>query len=244
MVPVLNYSYQRERKMNKIYPYSILIVEDEKAIRENHVTYLELLFENVYEACDGLQGYKVYKEKRPDIIIADINMPNMSGLELVEKIRVSDQQTKAIMLTAHTDKSFLLKATELKLNKYLTKPINRKLLKETLYETIQELQTYVIQKKDMVSLVQNYSWDFEHGALYYFNKQVNLTPKEKKFLGLLISSPQKIFSYEEISIHVWGYDETGSIDSIKTMVKKLRKKISHEAIENIFATGYRIRGLD
>ncbi len=226
--------------MNEKYPYSILFVEDEKPIRQNYVTYLKLLFKNVYEAGDGEEGYAIYKQKKPDIMIVDINMPKMNGLQLLEKIRKNDHQTKAVMLTAHTDTDFLLKASALKLNSYLTKPIDRNALKQTLHETVKELQKYTIQKKDIIDLKQNYSWDIANEILYRFNEEVALTPKEKKLLSLLLSTLSKTFTYEEISIYVWGYEETGSQDSIKTLVKKIRKKLPDGLIKNVFGTGFKI----
>ena len=105
--------------MKDMHPYKILLVEDEKAIKENYVTYLKMFFEEVYEAEDGEKAYELYKTKKPDIMIIDINIPKLNGLDLLEKIRQNDHSTKAILLTAHSDKSFLFKAIPLKLVKYL-----------------------------------------------------------------------------------------------------------------------------
>ncbi len=125
--------------MEELYPYKILFVEDEEATRKNYVTYLKMLFSEVYEAKDGEEAYQLYKEQKPDIMILDVNIPKLNGLELLEKIRENDYTTKAIMFTAHSDQSFLLKAVSLQLTKYLVKPVSRKELKEALDFAISEL---------------------------------------------------------------------------------------------------------
>ena len=76
--------------MKDMHPYKILLVEDEKAIKENYVTYLKMFFSEVYEAEDGEKAYDIYKQKKPDIMIVDINIPKLSGLELLRKIREND----------------------------------------------------------------------------------------------------------------------------------------------------------
>lgn len=227
--------------MNKpIYPYNILFIEDEKAIRDNFVTYLKIFFQNVYEAADGLEGYEVYKEKKPDILIIDINLPHLNGLELLKKIREKDHNTKAILLTAYTDKKFLLEASSLKLIRYLTKPVSRDELEETLQLTVKELQSYRINPIQKIELKGNYNWDIDRKTLFYFNKEVNLTPNEKSFLELLFSSLERTFTYDEITYHIWDYSENDTKNAMKSLVNKLRKKLPEGIITNVFSTGYKI----
>jgi len=124
------------------FNYTILLVEDEIEIRHNFVLYLKHFFKAVYEASNGNEAYSIYKDKKPDIMIIDINLPSMNGLELLSKIRQNDHTTRALMLTAHAHSEYLMKATELKLTKYLLKPISRAELKEALELTIGELQRF------------------------------------------------------------------------------------------------------
>ena len=99
------------------YPYDLLYVEDENITRKNYVEYLEIYFQRVYQASNAEEAYRLYKSKRPSILILDINLPKQSGLELLRQIRESDHSVKAIMLTARSDVSSLMDATELKLTK-------------------------------------------------------------------------------------------------------------------------------
>ncbi len=221
------------------YPYKILFVEDEKVTRENYVMYLKMHFQEVYEAEDGEKAYELYKEKHPDIMIIDINIPKLNGLELLKKIREKDQTTKAIMLTAHTDKVFLMDALSLKLTKYLVKPVDRKTLQEALDSTIYELTNYEITPLKKIDLKDNFCWNLETMELSQFNVLVELTSNERKFLSLLFSKQNKTFTYDEIFEYFWE-EENFNINSLKNMVKRLRKKLPEDSILNQFNEGYKI----
>ncbi len=223
------------------YPFTILFVEDEQALRENYVTYLKMFFREVYEAQDGEEGYKLYALYKPDIMIVDIHLPKMSGLDLLKKIREQDHRTKAIVLTAHTDKPFLLQAAELKLTRYLTKPISRKELEESLEAVMDELSRYKVISIKKIDLEDNYSWDCERKELRHFTSVIELTYKEKKLLELLFSYKNRVFSNDEIFEFVWGYDDIGTENGLKSLIKNLRKKLPKNCIQNVFATGYCIR---
>ena len=226
--------------MENSYPYKILFVEDDQVIRENYVTYLKMFFSEVFEAEDGEKAYELYKLKKPDIMIIDINIPKLNGLDLLERIRENDYSTKAIMLTAHSDKSFLLKAVGLKLTRYLVKPVSRKDLKEALKLTIDEVLKFNVITVQKIDLPDDYSWDFQLKELKYHNVIVELTNKEKIFLELLFSHKNRVFTYDEISDYVWGYDDSIPLNGLKNIVKRLRKKLPEDTILNIFNEGYEI----
>jgi len=109
--------------MNQLKNLKILYIDDEDYIRANAVEYLSFYCDNVYEAYDGISGLESYEKYKPDIIITDIKMPKLNGIEMVKKIRQKDKKTKVILATAFLETSYLLQAVELGLIKYLTKPI-------------------------------------------------------------------------------------------------------------------------
>jgi len=226
--------------MQEVYPYKILFVEDEEATRKNYVTYLKMLFSEVYEASDGEKAYQLYKEKKPDILILDVNIPKLNGLELLEKIRENDYTTKAIMFTAHSDKNFLLQAVSLQLTRYLVKPVSRKDLKEALDIAINELLKYSVTPIQKIDLKDNYSWDMELKELKHHNTLIELTSKERILLSLLFSYKNRVFSYDDIFEYVWGYNEEISLNGLKNMIKRLRKKLPEDTIINVFNEGYKI----
>ena len=225
---------------NVIHPYSILFVEDEDSIRSNYVEYLKRYYKNVYEAQNGEVAYEIYCLKKPDILIVDINIPKLNGIELLEKIRINDFNTKAIMLTAHSDTNHLLKATELKLTKYLVKPITRIELKEALSLVHNELNNFKIIPTNKIKIDDNYFWDNNSMDLYYNNTTIELTPQEKKILQLFFDNINKTLSYEIIINFVWNDSYDDKLDSLKTLIKKLRKKTPDNLIKNVYAIGYKV----
>lgn len=227
--------------MNNMYPYKILFVEDEELLRKNYTDYLKMNFNEVIEAKDGQEAFELYKKHKPDILIVDINIPKIDGLKLLEMIRESDIETKAIILTAHADKDFLLRAASLKLVKYLEKPVNRKDLKETLKLAINEITTYSITNIKIMELKENLIWDNELKELSFQNNNIELTNKEKLLLELLSSQINKVFSYDEIFFHVWNnYNEEASFNALKNLIRRLRKKLPDDTILNIFNEGYKL----
>lgn len=226
--------------MKNKYKYTLLFIEDEEAIRKNYVSYFNMLFETVYEAADGEEAYQIYKEKKPDIMIIDINIPKLNGIDLLKKIREKDHSTKAIMLTAHSDVSFLLKATGLKLTKYLIKPVSRDELKSALNIALEELSKFSVVSKKTLTLDEDHIWDCELEELKKDSKTIKLTNKEKKVLKLLITNPEKTFTPDDIIFEVWDDYNEGNFSSLRTIIKNLRKKVPKEMIKNIFGIGYKI----
>ncbi|QDF28719.1 response regulator transcription factor [Halarcobacter anaerophilus] len=228
--------------MNRdLYPYKILFIEDEELLRKNYTDYLKMNFSEVIEAKDGQEGLDLYKKYKPDILIVDINIPRIDGLKLLEMIRINDIETKAIILTAHVDKDFLLRAASLKLVKYLEKPVNRKNLKDALLLAINEISTYSITNKKIVELKEELLWNNELKELIFQNKNIELTNKEKLLLELLTSHANKVFSYDEIFFHVWNnYNEEASFSALKNLIRRIRKKLPENTILNIFNEGYKI----
>jgi len=220
--------------------YSILFVEDEKAIRDNYVSYLKKHFKNVYEAEDGELAYKIYKDKKPELMIVDINIPKLNGLDLIKKIRENDRSTKIIVLTAYTDVKYLLNAAELMLTKYLVKPITRLALREALSIAVEDLMKFNISSNLIVTLKENYTYNLETDELYANETYIQLTNQEKKMLTVFFSKPNVILSYDAIVYELWDEYDEGRISSIKTLIKKLRKKLPLDTIENVFGVGYKV----
>jgi len=225
---------------NELSVLSILVIEDEYDIRKKIVEYLKLDYKNVYEASDAEDGYRVYKEKKPDILMIDINLGKMNGLELLKEIRKDDHSTKAIVITAYSEVDYLLKATELKLTKYLVKPVSRKQMREALDSVNKEMEIYDVKKINSIKLNDDYVWNSDKEELYCKNTIVQLNSKESILLNLLLSKVNQPFSYDYISNEIWDYPPTNKINSIKLIVKKLRKKLPKNIIQNIYGHGYKI----
>ena len=113
-----------------MYKPTVLYAEDDPQSRQNYAFVLEEYFSNVYIAKDGKEALDIYYNKKPDILLLDISMPYINGLEVATKVRKENKNIPIIMLTAHADKENLLAAIPLKLTDYLLKPIDDKNLKK------------------------------------------------------------------------------------------------------------------
>ena len=220
---------------------SILFVEDERGIRKSYIESLDERFCTVYEASDGEEAYRIYQSKRPSIIVADINMPKLNGLELVHKIREQDYTTRIIMLTAYSDVKYLLEAVGLQLTKYLVKPISRKELADALSMAIDEFSKYEITPKKLLTLKDKFYWDLKTYELFNDGKLIILTKMERTVLIYLLNNVNKICKYDEIMYAVWPDVFDDRLSALKTIVKNLRRKLPEDTIQNVFNEGYKVQ---
>jgi len=220
----------------KIEHISVLIAEDEKELREYFVEYLQIFFTTVYQASCGREALEIYKVKKPDIIVADINMPNLDGLSMIETIREHDKLTKVIIATAHSEKEKLLKAIELHLVRYLIKPINSDTLKELLFSLVEEIES----EKSSVLLKEGFIWDKKHQTLQHNGENVHLTKREQRLLNLMLNKPNRSISNEDIYYTVYEDqpEKEFSIHALTSLIKRLRTKLPNNTISSNYGVGY------
>lgn len=214
----------------------ILYVEDDKIARENGVEYLENFFETIYEASDAIIALQLYEKYKPDIIITDIQMPKLNGLEFIKRIRQKDKKTQIIIITAFCDREYLLKAIELQLVKYLVKPVREKEFEEALLLCIDSLKE---DSSNIVKLDESAYFDLFNKNLVINDEVIKLRAKEILFLELLIKNKNRYVTYEEIENFVW-FDSVMSKDALKTLVKNIKTKIPKDKILNLTNSGYKI----
>jgi DNA-binding response OmpR family regulator len=216
----------------------ILYVEDDEVTRENAIEYLENYFSNIYEACDAIEALKIYEKIKPDIVITDIQMPKLNGLEFVKQIRSKDQKTQVIVITAFSNKEYLFKAIELQLVKYLIKPIKEKELEEALYTCINNIKS---DNSNIFSLGDNIYFDLYNHNLFKDDEFIKLRTKELLLLELLLKNLNRYVTYTEIENYVWFDSDIGmSKDALKTVIKNLKAKLPKDLISNLSGTGYKI----
>lgn len=214
----------------------ILYVEDDDIARENGVEYLENYFKNIYEASNAIIALKLYKEHHPDIIITDIQMPKLNGLDFVKQIRVKDKKTQVIIITAYSDTEYLLKAVELKLVKYLIKPVKEKDFDDALNLCVQSINE---ETSNIVNLSSNTYFDIYNQTLLMDNKIVKLRTKEIELFTLLLKNKNRYVTYNEIENIVWQ-DSVMTKDALKTLIKNLKFKLPKDLIFNLTGTGYKL----
>lgn len=215
---------------------SVLFVEDDDIARENAVEYLHTMFATVYEAKDGLEALHLYNQYHPNIIISDIQMPKFNGLELIEHIRVKDKTTQIIITSAFSTKEYLLRAIELKLVKYLIKPVSETALNEALHECCKMIQE---EHNNIIELKDSFCFDMYNETLMQHQEFIKLRAKEVVLLKLLLANPQRFVTYSEIENIVWEGDSM-SKDALKTLIRDLKHKLPKDSIVNLSGTGYKI----
>jgi DNA-binding response OmpR family regulator len=217
--------------LEKLKDISILCVEDEDGIREVIVDTLKYYFKDVYEACDGEEAYEMYLEYRPKIILSDIQMKNINGVEFVRKVRQTDRHTAIMMLTAHSNEEYLIDLINLNVNHFILKPLNLKKLNEALFKYINE------NLLDQIVLAPNLFLDLHKRVLVFNNEEISLRKREKDFLHLLYENKNSIVSYRQIEEELW-IDKEMTSHALKSFIKDLRAKLPINIIKNVSQEGY------
>ena len=216
---------------------TILYVDDNNFIREEAVEYLSLLYTNVLEARNGEEALSIYANAKPNIIITDIEMPIINGLEMVKSIRQKDKKIPIIIVTAFMNPEYLLEAIELRLVKYILKPMTNHKLDIALtlaHECLEDEGANCI-----VQLSSNTYYDKFNRTLIIDDKIVQLTHNELMLFNLLINHSNNIVTYDEIKNKIWNYEENYR-DSLRSLVRSLRHKLEGIVIQNVSGIGYRI----
>jgi DNA-binding response OmpR family regulator len=226
-------------KIDKIEDISVLIAEDEIELLESLREYVEIFFAKVYTASCGDEAYEIYEKKKPSIILTDINMPNLNGLDMISKIRENDNIVKIIVMSAHSEEEKLLHAIKLHLETYLIKPIRSDELKEILFETVELIRN--TQKRIYVD--EFVYWDKESKSLWSDSKEVELKNRESLLLTLLFSKPNQAFNAEEIFEYLHKDKKEFSSYSITSLMKRLRSKIPDSVVQNVYGSGYKITSI-
>jgi len=210
--------------LKKLNNYTLLLIENEKGIRENLYDYFSLLFKTVFVAKDGMEGLALYNSHNIDLIISDIKMPNMDGIELAKTIRKKNKEIEIVIISAHTDVDFLLDSIPLHLIDYVVKPLTERKIENILQKFLNgkdksDFQYY----KDKCEVITN-------GITY------SLSIKENLFLDKLINE-NRIITYNEIEGEIWD-DKQMSQNALRVFIKNLRKKLPENFIKNIPNFGY------
>lgn len=212
----------------------VLLVEDEKIIREHTMTSLQYLVQEVQAASNGEEALEVLKNFKPDIIISDLKMPIMNGTEFVKIVRKENKKIPIVILTAHTNEEYLLELIEMHIENFVTKPISFEKLITVLHKCAK-----LVKKDDNknISLPFNYKYNWEKKSLFYEEEEIKLTRKEILLLELLIKNRNRVVSYDEIEGAAWE-DNTMTSGAIRSLIRALRKKLPKNIIDNLSGIGY------
>lgn len=212
----------------------VLFVEDEVNISKLLKDAISDYFFSFTVANNGEEGLEKFKKLNPDIVITDIMMPKLDGLEMTKRIKDIYEDTPIIVLSAFSDKEKLLKAIDIGITKYFIKPFDP--------EEVLEYMTHLAKKLNkhrIICLNKHFSFDNNTNNLFEDDKLVSITKREKQFISLLVENRKDIVKADLIKEKLWINEEV-SDERLRTFIKRLRAKTAKELIKNIPGQGYLI----
>lgn len=213
---------------------TVLIVEDDEGIRELMRLFLLKKGYGVLQAADGFRALELLEKEKPDLILLDVEMPGMNGLEVCEKIRL--KTTLPILFVSYRKELvYKIQGLEAGGDDYITKPFDfneleariRAILRRNGWKSAREEELTIIKYKDLHIHV-------DARELYIAGKPVKLYHKEFQLLLLLAQTPNRVWTAEQLYDQVWGYYSEGDIQTVKVHISNLRRKIERDPANPCF----------
>jgi len=216
----------------------ILLVDDEPDIIEIVKYNLEQVGYQIFSASDGLEALKVAEKEAPHLIILDVMMPNLNGIETCKRLRQEDrfQNTIIMFLTARAEDYSYVAAFDVGADDYITKPIKPKVL-------VSKVKGLLRRFKDESSVLMTLNFsnliiDREAYKVFINGEERSLPRKEFELLYLLASKPGKVFKREHILEKVWGNEVVVGDRTIDVHIRKLREKLGDPFFKTVKGVGY------
>jgi DNA-binding response OmpR family regulator len=215
----------------------ILLLEDDANLNETVTEFLEDQGHDVVSVFDGYEAQEKLYETKFDLLLLDINVPGIDGLELLRESREEGIVAPAIYITSMDSVDDLEKGFESGCDDYIRKPFA---LKELLIrvETLLKRGFYH-EKKEFIIISEGISYDIKTGELIINNETISLGNKESRLMKLFMKTEGEVLSHERIYKHLWDFDEEPSDSALRTYIKNLRKIIGKERIVSIKKQGYK-----
>lgn len=220
--------------------HKILLVDDEKDILEFLGYNLKKEGYEVITARNGSDAIKIAKAEKPHLIILDVMMPKMDGIETCTEIKAIPElgNTIVLFLTARGEDYSQIAGFEAGADDYITKPVKPKVLISRIKALLRRYKEPEIHIEEIK--LKNITIDKERYLIIKDDKEITLPKKEFELLMLLASKPTKVFTREEIFTKVWGNDVIVGDRTIDVHVRKIREKVGLDSIKTIKGVGYKI----
>ena len=221
---------------------SVLIVEDDPNIRELLQMYLEKDGYAVTLAADGGQGLEKFRSIKPDLVLLDVMMPVMDGWSLCKAIR-AEGSTPVIMLTAKGETDDKVMGLKAGADDYITKPFEMKELLARIEAVLRRTDRTCEETKARRLTFENLTIDMDAFELTVKGKKVDTPPKEMELLFYLASSPNRVYTRNQLLDEVWGFDYFGDSRTVDVHVKRLREKLEGVSekwsLKTVWGVGYK-----
>ncbi len=228
-------------------PKRVLVVDDEKLIVKGIRFSLEQEGMEVACAYDGEEALEMAKQTEYDIILLDLMLPKLSGLEVCQQIR-GFSNVPIVMLTAKGEDMDKILGLEYGADDYITKPFNILEVKARIKAILRRASRAVPEKEQPKSVeIAGLRMDCESRRVFVGEKEINLTAKEFDVLELLIFNPNKVYSRENLLNIVWGYEYPGDVRTVDVHIRRLREKIEENPsdpkyVHTKWGVGYYFQG--
>lgn len=213
----------------------IFLLEDEIMLNESIQEYLEQIGHQVVTALDGAAAMQILQEQSFDLLLLDINVPNIDGLTLLERLHAAKVHTPTIYISALVDIEDISRAYDLGCYDYLKKPFH---LKE-LSLRIDKIKVSTEVPRVHLRLSSHYSYDQEHNQLLFRGEPHTLSKRQSQIIDLLARNRGRIVDFEQFQIYVWD-DTIVDNATIRAEVSRLKKSLNEDFIQNIRSQGYMI----
>jgi two-component system alkaline phosphatase synthesis response regulator PhoP/two-component system response regulator ResD len=222
---------------------TILLVDDEQHIIDLARMYLEQDGFRVTSALDGSIALQKIFGERPTLIVLDLMLPGIDGLEVCRRVR-AESDVPIIMLTARSDDIDKIVGLELGADDYLTKPFNPRELVARVKAILRRTERRAPEASNAPITIQNLTIDPVRRVVTVDGKPVDLRMKEFDLLLTLVENPGIVFSREKLLDVVWGYDFAGETRTVDVHIAHLRHKLEgmRPAIETVWGVGYKLEG--
>jgi two-component system, OmpR family, alkaline phosphatase synthesis response regulator PhoP len=219
--------------------FKVLIVDDEQDVLEFLTYNLEKEGFEVFTADNGKTGVEIAKKQDPDVILLDVMMPEMDGIETCRSLREQPQFENTIIafLTARTEDYSQIAGFETGADDYISKPIKPRVLVSRLKALLRRYESK--EAKSTVLRAGNIEIDRERYLIVFNGTEMAVPRKEFELLFLLASKPGKVFKREEILNEIWGRDIIVGDRTIDVHIRKLREKLGEELIRTVKGIGYK-----
>ena len=218
---------------------NILIVDDDENIADIIKIYLENSGYSTRLSYDGKEAVGVFADYKPDLVLLDVMLPHMDGIDVLKAIR-KESDTPVIMLTAKGETFDKVLALELGADDYVVKPFEPK---ELIARVKAVLRRYSADSQSKEELkFDNLVIDMNSYTVVYNGEEIKMPPKEFELLHYLANSKNRVFTREQLLCEVWGYDYPGDSRTVDVHVKRLREKLqggSNWQIETVWGVGYK-----
>ena len=221
---------------------SVLIVEDDPHIAELLQMYLEKEGYAVTTAADGGQGLEKFRAIQPDLVLLDVMMPVMDGWALCRAIR-AESKVSIIMLTAKSETDDKVTGLKAGADDYITKPFEMKEVLARIEAVLRRAPSAAPEKKSRRLSFDRMVIDMDSFQLLIDGKKVDTPPKEMELLFYLASTPNRVYTRNQLLDEVWGFDYFGDSRTVDVHVKRLREKLEgiseNWSLKTVWGVGYK-----